>query len=88
MLADPDADPDLGLDLAGVELRLGQWATGIDRARKVLITDAGEVDYDVLVLATGAAPIVLPGDGPQVTLRTREDAAGSATACKGVPGSC
>src|SRR5690606_28741072 len=28
-----------------------------------------------LVIATGAEPMALPGDGPQVALRTKEDAA-------------
>jgi len=74
VLTDPDEDPDLGLDLDGVDLRLGVRATGLDLGGRTLGTDSGDVRYDALVLATGAEPVVLPGDGPQVTLRTKEDA--------------
>lgn len=70
------SDPDLGLDLA--ELRVdflpGVRATGLDLAQRTLATDAGEQPHDALVLATGASPIRLPGDGPQVTIRTLDDA--------------
>jgi Uncharacterized NAD(FAD)-dependent dehydrogenases len=70
------ADPDLGLDLVGqdVKLQLGVAATGIDLASQVLMTDTGPIPYDALVLATGLQPIRLPGNGPQMTLRTIEDA--------------
>lgn len=68
------ADPGLGLELDGVDVRLGVRATGLDLAATTLTTDAGEVSYDVLVLATGAEPVRLPGEGRQVSLRTREDA--------------
>ena len=37
---------------AGVDLRLGEPATGVDRARRVVTTAAGEYPYDALVLAT------------------------------------
>ena len=47
----------------GVELRLGEPATGIDRARRVVTTAAGEYPYDALVLATGSYPFVPPVDG-------------------------
>jgi NADPH-dependent 2,4-dienoyl-CoA reductase/sulfur reductase-like enzyme len=40
----------------------------------VLRTDRGEHAYDRLVLATGAAPVVLPGPGPQRFLRTLDEA--------------
>ena len=57
---------------ADVEVRTGVCATGLERG--VLHTDAGEVAFDGLVLATGAEPRRLPGAGEQLTLRTREDA--------------
>ena len=69
-------DPTLGLCLTdvGVELRLGVSATDLDLAARTIGTDDGVLRYDVLVLATGAAPIRLPGSGPQLTLRTLDDA--------------
>jgi NADPH-dependent 2,4-dienoyl-CoA reductase/sulfur reductase-like enzyme len=40
----------------------------------VVETTEGELGYDGLVIATGAEPIMLPGDGPQHVLRTLDDA--------------
>lgn len=48
---------------AGVSLRLGEPVRGIDRARKVVTTDAGEYAYDTLVLATGSRAFVPPIGG-------------------------
>ena len=64
LAADPAA---LGLDL-----RLGEAATGLDGG--VLRTDRGEHAFDALVLATGAVPVGLPGSGRQRFLRTFDDA--------------
>ena len=64
LAADPAA---LALDL-----RLGEAATGLDGG--VLLTDRGEHAFDALVLATGAAPVGLPGGGGQRFLRTFDDA--------------
>ncbi|APU39932.1 NAD(P)/FAD-dependent oxidoreductase [Streptomyces sp. TN58] len=64
-----------GLD---VELRLGTEVTGLRAADHELDTEAGPVPYGVLVLATGAQPLTLPGtEGvPGVhLLRTLDDAA-------------
>ncbi|MEU4644867.1 nitrite reductase large subunit NirB [Micromonospora sp. NPDC023814] len=47
----------------GVELRLGEPATAVDRARRVVRTAAGEHPYDALVLATGSAAFVPPVAG-------------------------
>lgn len=60
----------------GVELRLGVEVTGLRAADHELDTEAGPVPYDVLVLATGAEPVTLPGDPvPGVhLLRTVDDA--------------
>jgi NADPH-dependent 2,4-dienoyl-CoA reductase/sulfur reductase-like enzyme len=63
-------------DLA-VTLRLGTTATGLDTVAKVVATDAGEVPYRSLVIATGAAPRTLPGTGSLTgvhVLRTIDDA--------------
>src|SRR5690606_22395119 len=43
-------------------------------ARRRVQTTGGPVDFDGLVIATGASPVRLPGDGPQFVLRTLEDA--------------
>ncbi|WP_260617461.1 MULTISPECIES: NAD(P)/FAD-dependent oxidoreductase [unclassified Microbispora] len=61
-----------------VELRLGVAATGLDRgAHRVELTDGGAVEYDKLLLATGARPRTPPIPGahaPHVHyLRTIED---------------
>nr|WP_202534512.1 FAD-dependent oxidoreductase [Streptomyces sp. SID4923] len=64
-----------GLDIA---LRLGCEVTGVRAADHELDTSEGPVPYDVLVLATGAEPVALPGSAgvPGVhLLRTLDDAA-------------
>jgi NADPH-dependent 2,4-dienoyl-CoA reductase/sulfur reductase-like enzyme len=58
----------------GVDLRLGTRATGLSTADRTLVTDSGDVSYDLLAIATGAAPLRMPGDGQQLTLRTLADA--------------
>lgn len=63
------ADEAAGLDL---DLRLAETATCLDD--RVVRTDRAEYRFDRLVLATGAAPVRLPGDGPQQVLRTIDDA--------------
>ncbi|WP_283133740.1 NAD(P)/FAD-dependent oxidoreductase [Rhizohabitans arisaemae] len=69
-LDDTTVDSDwAGLD---VDLRLGVRATALTEG--VVVTDAGEIGYDGLVIATGAAPVRLPGEGRQYVLRTIEDA--------------
>lgn len=57
-----------------VDLRLGTQATGLRHASHTLITDSGEITYDALAIASGAAPLRLPGEGRQLTLRTLADA--------------
>lgn len=62
-----------GLDeLDGVELLLGQPATGLEPG--TVHTTAGPVNYDALVIASGSAPIRLPGSDSQRLLRTIDDA--------------
>ncbi|WP_406182212.1 NAD(P)/FAD-dependent oxidoreductase [Streptomyces sp. NBC_01006] len=64
-----------GLDIV---LRLGVEVTGLRAAERELDTEAGPVPYEVLVLATGAEPLTLPGSEgvPGVhLLRTLDDAA-------------
>lgn len=68
---------DVDFEALGIELRLGREVLGVRTADHELDTEAGPVPYDVLVLATGAEPIRLPGAGgvPGVhLLRTLDDA--------------
>ncbi|POX52943.1 oxidoreductase [Streptomyces sp. Ru71] len=68
---------DVDFEALGIELRLGCEVLGLRPAERELDTEAGAVPYDVLVLATGAEPIRLPGgEGvPGVhLLRTLDDA--------------
>ncbi|GIJ36567.1 nitrite reductase large subunit NirB [Verrucosispora sp. WMMD703] len=63
----------------GVQLRLGERATGVDRSRRVVTTTSGEHPYDVLVFATGSYPFVPPVPGADLTgvfvYRTLDDLA-------------
>ncbi|MFF5156983.1 NAD(P)/FAD-dependent oxidoreductase [Streptomyces sp. NPDC000348] len=73
-----DSAFDVDFEDAGVELRLGCEVLGLRPADHELDTEAGPVPYDVLVVATGAEPVRLPGtEGvPGVhLLRTLDDAA-------------
>ncbi|MFE0591155.1 nitrite reductase large subunit NirB [Micromonospora echinospora] len=47
----------------GVDLRLGEPVTAVDRTRRVVTTAGGEHPYDALVLATGSYAFVPPVDG-------------------------
>jgi len=58
-------------ELEHVELLLGRQATGLEPG--VVHTDAGPVAYDGLVIASGSAPIRLPGTPSQRVLRTIDD---------------
>ncbi|WP_328493288.1 FAD-dependent oxidoreductase [Streptomyces sp. NBC_00414] len=61
-----------------LELRLATAATGLGSdgadGRAVLLADGTRVAYDGLVVATGARPRRLPGDGAAHVLRTLDDA--------------
>ncbi|WP_078912418.1 NAD(P)/FAD-dependent oxidoreductase [Streptomyces sp. NRRL S-646] len=68
---------DVDFEALGIELRLGCEVLGVRPGEHELDTETGLVPYDVLVLATGAEPITLPGtEGvPGVhLLRTLDDA--------------
>jgi 3-phenylpropionate/trans-cinnamate dioxygenase ferredoxin reductase subunit len=68
---------DVDFESLGIELRLGCEVLGLRPADHELHTEAGPFPYDVLVVATGAEPIRLPGaEGvPGVhLLRTLDDA--------------
>jgi NADPH-dependent 2,4-dienoyl-CoA reductase/sulfur reductase-like enzyme len=58
----------------GLDLRLGETATGLDlAAREVRLADDSSIGYDDLVIATGVRPRRLPGEKAHV-LRTLGDA--------------
>jgi 3-phenylpropionate/trans-cinnamate dioxygenase ferredoxin reductase component len=67
-------DTSLRADMASlaVSLRLGEQA--IELRDRVLVTTAGALEWDALVVATGARPVRLPGDDGQRVLRTADDA--------------
>ncbi|MYT70575.1 MULTISPECIES: FAD-dependent oxidoreductase [unclassified Streptomyces] len=68
---------DVDFEALGVTLELGREVTGLRPGDHELDTAQGPVPYDVLVVATGAEPVRLPGteDVPGVhLLRTLDDA--------------
>ena len=72
-----DSAFDVDFEELGIELRLGCEVLGLRPGDHELDTGAGPVPYDVLVVATGAEPVRLPGtEGvPGVhLLRTLDDA--------------
>jgi 3-phenylpropionate/trans-cinnamate dioxygenase ferredoxin reductase subunit len=73
VLTEPDLDPSLKADFAAldVDFRPDEAATGLGDA---LVTNRGTYPFDHLVLATGAQPVALPGEGRQRFLRTYDDA--------------
>ncbi|MFJ2790783.1 NAD(P)/FAD-dependent oxidoreductase [Streptomyces sp. NPDC087290] len=73
-----DSAFDIDFEALEIDLRLGREVTGVRPEAHELDTGSGPVPYDVLVIATGAEPVVLPGaEGvPGVhLLRTLDDAA-------------
>jgi len=68
-LDDTGLRPDLGA--LAIDLRLGE--TAVELGNRVVRTDASTYEWEALVLATGAVPVRLPGDGPQRVLRTADD---------------
>ncbi|MFH8475167.1 NAD(P)/FAD-dependent oxidoreductase [Streptomyces sp. NPDC018000] len=73
-----DSAFDVDFEALDIDLQLGREVTGVRPDAHELDTPSGPVPYDVLVIATGAEPVVLPGaEGvPGVhLLRTLDDAA-------------
>ncbi|WTY68566.1 FAD-dependent oxidoreductase [Streptomyces sp. NBC_01410] len=69
---------EVDFEALGIELRLGCEVQGVRPGDHELDTEAGAVPYDVLVIASGAEPITLPGaEGVAGVhlLRTLDDAA-------------
>jgi NADPH-dependent 2,4-dienoyl-CoA reductase/sulfur reductase-like enzyme len=73
VLTETDLDPSLQADFAAldVDFRPDEAATGLGEA---LVTNRGTHPFNRLVLATGALPVTLPGEGRQRFLRTYDDA--------------
>jgi len=63
-VSSPDKNliPDAALEKNNIEL-LKSTAVDVDRENKILKTEAGDVKYDRLVIATGSQPIVPPVPG-------------------------
>ncbi|MEL6419047.1 MAG: FAD-dependent oxidoreductase, partial [Pseudomonadota bacterium] len=61
----------------GVTCRFGEAVTGIDRDRKVVLSETGETPYDKLLIATGSAPFIIPVPGKDlpgvITYRDLDD---------------
>ncbi len=80
--------PDAKLEALGLDLRLGCTATALDVGEQTVhLADGTALEYDGLVVATGASPRHLPGtDGHRAVhvLRTLDDAI--ALAAVAVPG--
>lgn len=72
--ADVPLSVTLGWDAAALEvdLRLDTPVTALRQGG--VRTPAGEFEFDACVIATGAEPVRLPGDGAALTLRTLDDA--------------
>ncbi|MFB4315694.1 NAD(P)/FAD-dependent oxidoreductase [Actinomadura sp. 21ATH] len=72
-----DTTVDADWDALRARLLLGERATGLRLAPGgggTVATAAGDLPFDGLVIATGATPVTLPGDGPQHVVRTIDDA--------------
>jgi 3-phenylpropionate/trans-cinnamate dioxygenase ferredoxin reductase subunit len=59
----------------GIDVRLGVVAESLELGSMRVLTSAGPVEFSHLVIATGATPVRLPGDGEQLALRTDTEAA-------------
>jgi len=94
LLAGKVAEDDLTIAGPGhdADVRLGVSVVGIDPGRRVVVTTEDTHEYDALVLATGARPVVPPLDGLSLgnvhAFRTLDDcraiAAGAAGAGRAV----
>ncbi|MEU8345882.1 FAD-dependent oxidoreductase [Spirillospora sp. NPDC048832] len=75
-----DTTVDADWDALRCDLLLGERATALRPADPgrggVLATTAGDLPFDGLVIATGATPVTLPGEGRQHVLRTIGDSRG------------
>jgi 3-phenylpropionate/trans-cinnamate dioxygenase ferredoxin reductase subunit len=61
-------------DELDIEVRLEEVAESLDLGGRRVATSRGTIEFSHLVIATGATPIRLPGDGEQLLLRTDAEA--------------
>lgn len=57
-----------------VDVRLATTAESLDLKHSLVRTTGGSLPFDRLVVATGARPLLVPGQGEQLSLRTIDDA--------------
>jgi 3-phenylpropionate/trans-cinnamate dioxygenase ferredoxin reductase component len=60
----------------GIDVRLSTAVERLDATNHRVLTSTGPVSYSHLVIASGATPIRLPGEGEQLVLRSVSDATG------------
>ncbi len=74
VLTESDLDPSLHADFVTLDVDFHPGEAAVRLARATLVTSHGEYPFDQLVLATGALPVALPGEGRQRFLRSYDDA--------------
>jgi len=74
VLTEPSLDPSLHADFAALGVDFHAAETAVRLAGTTLVTSQAEYPFDHLVLATGAFPVALPGEGRQRFLRSYDDA--------------
>jgi 3-phenylpropionate/trans-cinnamate dioxygenase ferredoxin reductase component len=74
VLTEDALDPSLHPDFAALDVDFHPDETAVRLEQGTLVTSQGEYPFDHLVLATGAFPIGLPGEGRQRFLRNYDDA--------------
>ena len=69
-------DTTLPVDLESLDVavRLESPATALCTTARTVTAGSADIAYDGLVIATGATPVRLPGDGEQHTIRSIDDA--------------
>ncbi|WP_229378291.1 NAD(P)/FAD-dependent oxidoreductase [Streptomyces sp. VRA16 Mangrove soil] len=77
---------DVDFEALGVTLELGREVTGLRPDDHELDTAEGPVPYDVLVVATGAEPVRLPGTEGPCGVREAQSVEGGGGRRAGVPG--
>ena len=74
VLTEIDLDPSLQADFAALDVDFRPDEAAVRLAEATLVTSRAEYPFDHLVLATGALPVTLPGEGQQRFLRSYDDA--------------
>jgi len=76
VLAGRRDDTTLPFDTRALEVatQLGEAAIGLDLGAREVVTSERRLAFDGLVIATGATPLRVPGEGEQLVLRTVDDA--------------